>query len=139
MQYPQLTQALKRAGQSVTTTRKQVYHVLANNEPLTMQQLTDALPETNRSSVYRTIELFEKLGITQRLHIGWKYKVELSNDFQDHHHHMTCLDCGTVTALPEDELLESRLHQLAEAMQFTAKDHQIELRGTCSTCKARKT
>jgi len=34
--------------------------------------------------------------------IGWKYKLELSNAFQHHHHHLTCLQCGGVTPLPED-------------------------------------
>ncbi|MDB5181245.1 MAG: transcriptional regulator, Fur family transcriptional regulator, ferric uptake regulator [Candidatus Saccharibacteria bacterium] len=88
----------------------------------------------DRASVYRTIKLYEQLGIVQRLQIGWKYRVELSNSFQHHHHHMYCTQCGNVIAMPEDTVLEERLQALAANISFSAQDHQIEIRGICANC-----
>ncbi len=88
----------------------------------------------DRASVYRTLALFEKLGIIQRLHIGWKYKLELTDRFTHHHHHLSCVSCGKVFTLQADHTLEARLQALAVANNFVAQDHQIEIRGLCSDC-----
>ncbi len=101
-----------------------------------MQQLVSRCRITiDRASVYRTVRLFEQLGIVQRLQIGWKYKLELSNAFQDHHHHLTCLHCSAVTPLPEDLVLEAQLTRLAQQHNFDARDHQLEIRGLCLNCR----
>ena len=93
--------------------------------------------KVDRASVYRNIALFEHLGIVQRLQIGWKYKLELSDNFNHHHHHMTCVRCNQTTALPEDQQLESRLQQLARTRGFAPQDHQIEIRGLCQNCQTK--
>jgi len=129
-----IEQALKHHHTSLTRPRKQVYEVLSHNEPLTMQELIASLPELDKTTVYRTVSLFERLGIVQRLQIGWKYKVELSNEYQDHHHHITCMECGQTVALPGDELIEERLTQMATNEGFIPKDHQLEVRGICKQC-----
>lgn len=129
-----IEQALKQHRVSLTKPRTQVYDVLSHSKPLTMQELIASLPELNKTTVYRIVDLFEKLGIVQRLQLGWKYKLELSNEYQEHHHHVTCLQCGSIVALPEDEALEGRLLHLARAQGFTPKDHQIEVRGLCRDC-----
>ena len=115
--------------------RKLIYEVLSRNEPLTMQELQANVPDLDKTTVYRTVALYEQLGIVQRLQIGWKYKVELSNEYQDHHHHVTCVQCGQTVALAEDELLENRLALLAKAEGFEPQDHQIEVRGVCKNCR----
>jgi Fur family ferric uptake transcriptional regulator len=80
------------------------------------------------------VELFEKLGIISRLQIGWKYKLELSDLFTEHHHHATCMQCGTVIALEEDESLENGIRLLAKEANFTLTNHSLEIRGLCSSC-----
>lgn len=130
-----IEQALKKHRVSLTKPRKQIYEVLSHNEPLTMQELIAQLPQIDKTTVYRTIELFESLGIVQRLQIGWKYKLELSNAYQDHHHHITCVRCGQTVALPEDALIEERLLALARQQGFQPQDHQLEVRGLCPVCR----
>lgn len=134
-QIAQLATALKTAGQSLTTARRTVFEALLDAEPQTMYELIERCAGVDRASVYRAIALFERLGIVQRLQTGWKYKLELSDNFQSHHHHATCLVCGTSTDLPEDPTLERRLHQLAEARGFQVERHQMELQGYCEFCK----
>ena len=133
----QLKATLKANHLSVTGARQVIFDALQDKEPLTMHQLVEACGnQADRASIYRTIVLFEKLGIVQRLQIGWKYKLELSDRFSHHHHHLTCVSCGATTPLPEDTQLETRLHELAEALHFLPQDHQIELRGLCAACQS---
>lgn len=121
---------------SFTAARQQVFEILAANEPLTIAELAQrCVPAIDRASVYRTIALFEKLGIVHRLQIGWKYKLELSDAFQAHHHHLTCLGCGTVTTLPEDIHVENQLVKLASQYGYSALDHQLEIKGYCPRCQ----
>ena len=134
--YESLTKLLRSQGYSLTNTRRLVYSLLANNEPLTMIELVRrCLPTIDRASVYRTVALYEQLGIAQRLYIGWKYKLELSNAFQAHHHHLSCTVCGNVIVLAEDIGLEQRLTALAQPHGYTMLDHQLEIKGVCLRCQ----
>lgn len=130
-----LKQTLRDSGQSVTETRLSVFEALQGKEPQTMNEVVQNCNGLDRASVYRTITLFERLGIVQRLHIGWKYKLELSDQFTHHHHHATCNRCGQTLALPEDSQLENRLQQLAQQVGFLPQDHQIEISGLCERCR----
>jgi Fur family ferric uptake transcriptional regulator len=89
--------------------------------------------DIDRASVYRTIGLFEGLGLVQRLNTGWKYKIELSDTFTEHHHHLTCTNCGKTVAMNEQEL-ERFIEQLAREHGFKPSGHQIEIQGVCGGC-----
>ena len=132
----QLTNHLKSHGYSITEARYVVFAALEDKEALTMAELVAACGEKlDRATVYRTITLFEELGIVTRIQIGWKYKLELTDAFSSHHHHLTCTKCGLVTPLSEDTDLEERLNELSALYQFKPLDHQIEIRGLCSSCR----
>ncbi len=136
---PTVASVLKQHGFSVTKPRQYVFGALADSGPLSMAQLANKVHAyVDRASVYRTVELFERLGIVNRLQIGWKYKLELSDLFTEHHHHAACMDCGSVLSLEEDEALEAGIQQLAEAVGFTVTTHSLELRGLCSNCKTKQ-
>jgi Fe2+ or Zn2+ uptake regulation protein len=128
--------ALKTWAYSLTKTRQLVFTALQDKEPQTMAEVVAACAgQANRASVYRTVKLFEKLGIVQRLQIGWKYKLELSDRFHRHHHHLTCLKCGRTFALPGDPNLEQRLKLLARGQNFRMAGHQLEIQGVCQSCQ----
>ena len=132
---PTIATALKKQGYSLTKTRQAVFKALADSDALSMNQLVRKLQhKMDRSSIYRTIELFEKLGIVNRLQIGWKYKLELSEAFAGHHHHATCLNCEKIIAFEESQELESDIHKLAEGLGFKLTSHTLELRGLCNDC-----
>ena len=125
---------LKQNGYSVTKQRLIIFDLLAGNEALAMTQLIKkALGRIDTVSIYRNIALFEKLGIVQRLNIGWKYKFELTDKFAEHHHHLTCKTCGKVIEINEYSL-ESFIQQVADQNKFVAQKHQIEVQGLCSEC-----
>jgi Fur family transcriptional regulator, ferric uptake regulator len=130
-----LRNTLKSQGHSLTAVRRAVFGALLNKEPQTMQQLVAACPGVDRASVYRTVSLFEQAGIVNRLQIGWKYKLELSDAFHHHHHHLTCQQCGRTIPFNESPDLEATLQQIAASNDFFMKGHQLEIQGTCSACK----
>jgi len=128
---------LRENGSSVTASRKAVFTALEVGEPLGMNELVQRCPGIDRASVYRSVALFEELGIVRRLYSGWKYKIELSDRFGNHHHHATCSSCGRVVPLEEDSELEESLRRIAERHAFTITGHEIELTGICEECKKR--
>jgi Fur family ferric uptake transcriptional regulator len=126
---------LKAAGYSLTAARSAVFESLLGQEPLTMHELVGRVSGVDRSSVYRAVELFERLGIVQRLNTGWKYRIELSDKFSAHHHHLTCTNCGKTVAMKEAEL-EAFIEQIARSHGFIPAGHQIEIQGLCGQCSA---
>lgn len=131
----QLAKALKNSGQSLTTPRKVVFEALQDTEPITMKELVRACPTIGETSVYRTVDLFTKLGIVQKLQMGWKYRIELSGEFRDHHHHLNCQRCGKTISFEEDHGLEELLREIAKKHDFEMRDHLLEIQGLCSSCR----
>lgn len=132
----ELQHYLREHGYSMTRPRYVVFEVLENKEAMTMAELVENCQgRLDRATVYRTVTLFEELDIIVRVQIGWKYRLELSDRFSHHHHHLTCNTCGRVLSLTEDVELESRLHALAQLYHFKPSDHQIEIRGLCRNCQ----
>jgi Fe2+ or Zn2+ uptake regulation protein len=135
MHYETLGSILKSDGASLTKPRKLVFDLLLNQDPQSMQVLaTRASGKVDRATVYRTIELFERLGIVRRLNIGWKYKIELSDLFTGHHHHMFCTNCGRMFELPENPMLETMIDTVAAKSGFSPRGHQLEVFGLCANC-----
>ncbi len=124
---------LKDAGQSVTKPRVAVFKALFGREPLGMHELIGRVGKVDRASVYRTVELFENLGVVHRVNIGWKYKLELTDKFAEHHHHLSCTNCGRTISMNEDEL-EALIAKLAAGHRFKPSSHQIEIQGLCEDC-----
>ena len=125
---------LKASGQSVTQPRLAVFKALLGQEPLSMHELAGRAGKVDRASVYRAVELFENLGIIHRVSIGWKYKLELTDKFAEHHHHLTCTDCGRTFPMNENEL-EALITKLAASYGFSPLSHQIEIQGLCKECR----
>ena len=109
--------------------------LLLNQEPQSMQVLTQrAAAKVDRATVYRAIELFERLGIVHRLNIGWKYKIELSDVFQGHHHHFYCTNCSKTYPLPANSMLETIIDSTAAKEGYATRGHQLEVYGLCGHC-----
>jgi Fur family ferric uptake transcriptional regulator len=132
-----LKKILRDSGYSLTKVRSLIFTLLRDAaEPQTMHQLIETSnASADRVSVYRTVELYEKLGIAQRINIGWKYKIELSDVFLGHHHHMTCLNCGRVIAIKGEQALEDMMDRIGKSNGFTLQNHQLEIQGYCNMCQ----
>lgn len=134
-----LRKILAANHQKVTKTRLAVFNLLRDSEPQAVASLIAGCKgKVDRVSVYRILNLYEKLGITKRINIGWKYKVELSDVFLDHHHHASCLGCGRVMTVVEDGELEALIEKLGVRSGLTDVSHILELQGYCQECDEKR-
>ncbi|MCA9327942.1 transcriptional repressor, partial [Candidatus Saccharibacteria bacterium] len=76
--------SLKAEGLSITKPRQSVFNALQHHRSLTMAELVKSCGTVDRASVYRTVDVFEKLGIVVRIPNGWKYRLELGEAFHEH-------------------------------------------------------
>jgi Fur family ferric uptake transcriptional regulator len=131
-----LIKLLKKNRHYVTQARLRLFKILQDRPALSIKELIGLLPKHDQATVYRNITIFENLGVIARLRLGRQSKLELSDMFQHHHHHLTCLKCGRVIALAENTKLEREINQLSKSRNFKPTDHQLEIRGYCSNCQS---
>ena len=70
----EINQLLKNQGFSNTKTRRAVLQAMLRTQPATIQQLITALPEVDRATVYRTLDLYVDLGIAKRVSAGMEQR-----------------------------------------------------------------
>ncbi len=134
-QHDTLKALLKKKGFSLTNPRKAIFDLLLDQEPQSMQVLARrADSKVDRATLYRTIALFERLGIVHRLNIGWKYKIELSDVFHGHHHHFYCTNCGKTYPMEPNPMLETMIDTTVSHEGYAPRGHQLEVYGLCSNC-----
>jgi len=127
---------LKKHKLSASKARLEVFNALLHQEPLAMSEIVTKLSgKVDRATVYRTIDILEKITVVQRLQIGWKYKIELTDSFHEHHHHIICQKCGTLVAIDGDSHIEQDISDLAKKFGFSITSHQLEIKGICKSCK----
>ena len=126
---------LTKKGASITKPRLAVFSTLSSaNEPLKTGSIAKLTPEVDRTSVYRTLELFSKLHITTTITRGWTTFTELAEPFKEHHHHIICRNCKKTESI-ESESLEDILQLTAAKFSYTLEHHTVELTGLCNNCQ----
>ena len=97
-----------------------------------VQQLA---PAVNITTVYRTLDLLERIGVVRHTHLGHgapTYSV------QEHEHvHLVCHECGTVMEVPT-ELMGELAARLDALHGFELDVAHVALSGRCRDC-GRKT
>ena len=74
-------------------------------------------------SVYRTLHLFEEIGIVQREDSNGTARYYLADN---PHHHVSCTDCGQTACVPCEHKFQIK--------GFKNISHQLTLSGICSSC-----
>jgi Fur family ferric uptake transcriptional regulator len=133
--YNSLQDCLSSSGYSLTAARKALFKVLLSNEPMSMKDMLIKCQGVDRASTYRNVELFEQLGIVRRLTIGWRYKLELSDQFVPHHHHLSCLNCGKIIDIEDEKHIDNFIKEVAQKFDFLPRSHQFEIDGYCKDCR----
>lgn len=132
---PQLRQTLQSYGQSLTIPRQAVFDYLIGRGPVSTKEIIAAcLSRADRASIYRTLELFARIGITQELVLRGRKVIELSQDFASHHHHLVCTACGKSIDIA-DKVIERRLDNITEQYGFLSTSHAVEVAGMCPNCR----
>lgn len=130
-------EVLRERGLKSTVQRLAVVHVLhTSRKSLSVGEIHDEVKKmlgtTGLATIYRTLEMFEDLGLVKRLHFpdgGHGYAFSQG----EHVHHMVCVDCRGVFDFPECPV-ESFDYASVEKQGFRVKDHFVQLFGQCVKC-----
>lgn len=127
----------KELGIKVTPQRIAIYKELASTDqhPSTetiYKKIKDYYPNISLTTVYRTLETFEKLGLISVVNVLYnaaRYDANLSP-----HHHIVCTECKKV-----EDVYDESLNNL-DISNKTLGDYKVEgysllLSGVCQSCR----
>ena len=127
---------LRSRGYRLTPQRQLVLEAVGALGHATPEDIATAVRQTasgvNISTVYRTLELLEELGLVQHTHLGHgapTYSVASDDD----HVHLVCRHCGAVQEA-DVELLGEAVRRLADERGFTLDVGHVALFGRCAGC-----
>src|ERR671937_392654 len=130
-----LLRRLAGAGERMTGPREIVVRALvAQAGVINPVALSYALhPQgVGRATVYRTLDLLERHGMVNRVHVDGCHGYTLCDE--GHHHHLLCSGCNTV--VPVDATgVEAEIRRLAERLKFRVDTHTLEFAGLCEACQ----
>ena len=96
-------------------------------------QVVDKYPHVNISTVYRTLELLNRLGLVTETDLGGG-RVRYHPADKGHHHHLVCQECGKVIDLDES-VLSSLKDVLFREYKFSADLRHLAIFGHCADCR----
>lgn len=135
MTSPSLPEVLRSRGLRMTAPRQLVLEAVGRLGHGTPEQIHDEVRQTasgvNVTTVYRTLELLESLGLVTHTHLS--HGPPTYHAAEDQHVHLVCRSCGDVTEAPT-ELMEPLAEQLAAERGFTMDIGHVALFGTCADC-----
>jgi Fur family transcriptional regulator, ferric uptake regulator len=126
---------LREHGRSVTKSRSLLFQYLQKSGPVSVSKfMRDNTAVADRASLYRTLIMFRELRVIEDRIIRGKRLVELTDDYDSHHHHLTCNNCGKSIAITMPGI-EQQLVELCREYGFEADGHVIEANGLCADCR----
>ena len=130
-----LSEIFEQHGFRLTKPRQQIFDILKNSEiPLTIGDIAKNCKNINRTSIYRTLIIFDRLKIINTIYIGWKNYYELAEPFIPHHHHLYCINCQNAEPIQPKEL-EKLVDYIGKKYNFIVTKHHFELEGICEKCR----
>ena len=135
-----LSDELRTRGYRVTRPRRAVWDVLqAADGHLTVEQVTarigDSGVEVDLASVYRTLSLFEELGLARASRLGDSEAGRWELMHPDEHFHLLCEVCGEVDHHMGSLVARIRDH-LDTGHGFEVRGVELTVTGVCSRCRA---
>jgi Fur family transcriptional regulator, ferric uptake regulator len=134
-----LTTALDDAGYYVTEPRRVVAEMVAERaDHFTALDLVGEARRrrlgVGRATVFRALELFEALGLVERLDLpGGDHAYVVCEPV--HHHHVICQRCGRGTEV-EDCGIDDVARAIEARTGYVVDSHRVELFGLCPDCAA---
>jgi Fur family ferric uptake transcriptional regulator len=89
-------------------------------------------PEVGRTTIYRTLKLFQEAGLASELLLGGEARFEpLWN--RCHHDHFVCVSCGEIFEFQSPEI-ERLQEEIAGTLGFVIEGHRHNIYGRCRKC-----
>ena len=95
-------------------------------------QVQRSAPAVNITTIYRTLDLLERIGLVRHTHLG--HGAPTYSEQEHEHVHLVCHRCGTVTEAATD-LMDDLADRLRREIGFELDATHIALSGTCSDCR----
>jgi Fur family ferric uptake transcriptional regulator len=129
--------AIRGQGLRVTTTRRVVVRALFEaGRPVRAAELADGLggrlPALDRASVYRNLEVLQRLGVIRRLHTGdrpGRYALAT----RDEREYLACECCGALLEAEPGELDAARA-AIRERFGYEPRFTHFPIVGRCPAC-----
>jgi Fur family ferric uptake transcriptional regulator len=129
---------LRARGYRLTPQRQLVLEAVGELGHGTPEEIATAVRRTasgvNISTVYRTLELLEELGLVQHTHLGHgapTYSVASHDD----HVHLVCRDCGLVDEI-ESSVVDDVVRRVSAERGFSVDVGHFAVFGRCKACVA---
>lgn len=124
-----------------TTGRRTVVTALSRADgPRSASELHESLAgAVPLSSLYRSLAVLEDAGVVTPHH-GTRgvTRYELAEWLAGHHHHLICIECGSVDDITlstgAEGTLERLVAEITAGCDFTAEGHSLEIEGRCTGC-----
>ena len=128
-----LATRLRERGMRMTPQREQVLAAVRSLEHATPEQISDRLDDVDVTTVYRTLELLEELGLVRHAHLG--HGAPSYRPAEDEHIHVVCHSCGAVSDA-EASLVEPLARRLSADRGFVVDRAHFTVFGRCRNCAA---
>ena len=126
-----LAAALRDRGLRVTPQREQVLDAVHRLAHATPEQISEALPDVDLTTVYRTLELLEEIGLVKHAHLG--HGAPTYRPAGDEHVHVVCHTCGSVTDA-DPNLVQALAERLRRERGFEVDRSHFTVFGRCADC-----
>ena len=128
---------LRARGYRLTPQRQLVLEAVTALGHATPDEVADKVRSTasgvNISTVYRTLELLEELGLVTHTHLGHGAPTYHAADDADHLH-LVCRECGGIEEV-SPVVFETAAKTIAAEHGFTVDAGHFAIFGTCSACR----
>ena len=100
-------------------------------------EIGEAVP---MSSLYRTLVVLEDADVVEpHFSAGGVARYELAEWITGHHHHLICVECGSIEDIELPKQYERRIHilveQIGDLAAFAPTNHALEIEGHCQVCR----
>ena len=131
--------ALQQGGHRLTPQRMMVLDAVRETEGHAsaeeiFSKVHDRYPYANISTVYRTLELLNSLGLVTETDLG-EGRVRYHYAEKGHHHHLVCRTCGVILDV-DDADMEPLSGRLLDKHGFRADLRHMAIFGVCRGCAA---
>jgi Fur family ferric uptake transcriptional regulator len=128
-----LAARLRERGLRVTPQREQVLAAVRALGHATPEQIGETVEGVDVTTVYRTLELLEELGLVRHAHLG--HGAPTYRPAEDQHIHVVCHACGAVTDA-EPSLVDPLAERLLTERGFVVDRAHFSVFGRCRDCAA---
>jgi Fur family transcriptional regulator, ferric uptake regulator len=131
---------LRERGYRITPQREAILEeILRSRGHITPQDVTRRvqrrLPAVNASTVYRTMDLLEEVGVVRHAHLEGGAEYHRGDEVE--HVHLTCSSCGSEDDLSLEEA-ESLKRLVQEHRGFLPDLTHFAISGLCRDCQRRR-